>query len=115
MGCYMLTSFGWNALAFLPEVLYPSKPLNVIVISYEGAELVFEDEALTFAGADDGSFMVTPFKALVLNVEFDFKIDLIVFSLETGFCTRPISLVDEKEYSQTKDYQLNHSQLLKSQ
>ncbi|GJV63934.1 zinc finger, CCHC-type containing protein [Tanacetum coccineum] len=51
-----------------------------------GAELVLEAEAflLPLAGAEDGSFTMTPFKFLALNVEFDFKIDLIVFDPDTG-------------------------------
>nr|GEW74847.1 hypothetical protein [Tanacetum cinerariifolium] len=42
----------------------------------KGAELFFEAGTflLTLAGAEDGSFMVTPFKVLALNVEFDFKL-----------------------------------------
>nr|GEW32455.1 hypothetical protein [Tanacetum cinerariifolium] len=45
------------------------------------AELSFKAETflLTFAGADDGSFKVTPFKVADFNVKLDFKIDLIVF------------------------------------
>nr|GFA71279.1 hypothetical protein [Tanacetum cinerariifolium] len=49
-----------------------------------GAELTFKAEVLVLAGAEDGSFMVIPFKTLALNVEFDFKIYLIVFGPETG-------------------------------
>ncbi|GJY76597.1 hypothetical protein Tco_0481713 [Tanacetum coccineum] len=37
-----------------------------------------------FAGAEVGSFMVTHFKVSALNVELDFKIDLIVFGLDLG-------------------------------
>ncbi|GKC38425.1 hypothetical protein Tco_1050809 [Tanacetum coccineum] len=50
------------------------------------AELFFEVKPflLTLAGAEDGSFMVTPFKVSALNVEFNFKIDLIVFGPDTG-------------------------------
>ncbi|GJV08291.1 hypothetical protein Tco_1345947 [Tanacetum coccineum] len=48
-----------------------------------GAELTFEAKALLLplAGAEDGSFIMIPFKDSALNVEFDFKIDLIVFVL----------------------------------
>ncbi|GKB30187.1 hypothetical protein Tco_0869588 [Tanacetum coccineum] len=87
----------------------PSNPLNVIVISYgmdsattAVAELVFEAETLALAGAMDGSFMMTPFKASALNVEFDFKIDLIVFSLETGYAPANFSSRG-KGVLQTKD------------
>ncbi|GKD74801.1 hypothetical protein Tco_1333083, partial [Tanacetum coccineum] len=50
------------------------------------AELTFEAEELLLplAGAEDGSFIMTPFKVLALNVDFDFKIYLIVFGPETG-------------------------------
>nr|GEV70104.1 putative reverse transcriptase domain-containing protein [Tanacetum cinerariifolium] len=49
-----------------------------------GAELTFEAKELLLplSGADDGSFIMTPFKAL--NVDFDLKIDLIVIGPETG-------------------------------
>ncbi|GKC07393.1 hypothetical protein Tco_0999003 [Tanacetum coccineum] len=51
-----------------------------------GAELTFEAEVLLLplARAEDGLFIMTPFKASALNVDFDFKINLIVFGLETG-------------------------------
>nr|GEW24042.1 hypothetical protein [Tanacetum cinerariifolium] len=49
-------------------------------------ELTFEAEELllTLAGAEDGSFIMTPFEVSALNVDFDFKIDLIVFGPEIG-------------------------------
>ncbi|GKC46442.1 hypothetical protein Tco_1064164, partial [Tanacetum coccineum] len=51
-----------------------------------GAELTFEAEELLLplAGAEDGSFIMTPFKVSALNVDFDLKIDLIVFRLKIG-------------------------------
>ncbi|GJW09037.1 hypothetical protein Tco_1571460 [Tanacetum coccineum] len=36
------------------------------------------------AGAEYGSFIVTPFKVSALNVDFDLKINLIVFGPEIG-------------------------------
>ncbi|GJU01896.1 hypothetical protein Tco_1112234 [Tanacetum coccineum] len=50
-----------------------------------GAELTFEAEVLflPLAGAEDGSFIMTPFKASALNADLNFKIDLIVFGQET--------------------------------
>ncbi|GKC75144.1 hypothetical protein Tco_1125918 [Tanacetum coccineum] len=45
--------------------------------------LAFEAEALPLVGAEGVSLMVIPFKASVLDVDFDFKIDLIVFGPET--------------------------------
>ncbi|GKE90230.1 hypothetical protein Tco_1567705 [Tanacetum coccineum] len=65
-------------------------------------KLAFEAEALPLAGAERGSFMVTPFKALVLNVEFDFKIDLIIFGPETGSIPFNFSK-GGRELLQTKD------------
>nr|GFA31923.1 hypothetical protein [Tanacetum cinerariifolium] len=55
------------------------------------AELIFKVESflLILAGAEDDSFIMTHFKVLALNVEFDFKIDLIVFGPET--CSAPPS------------------------
>ncbi|GKB68675.1 hypothetical protein Tco_0930087 [Tanacetum coccineum] len=49
-----------------------------------GAELVLEAEEplLPLAGAEEGSFIVIPFKVSALNVDFDFKIDLMVFDPE---------------------------------
>ncbi|GKE44442.1 hypothetical protein Tco_1471726, partial [Tanacetum coccineum] len=54
-----------------------------------GAELTFEAEELLLplAEAEDGSFIITPFKVLALNVDFDLKIDLIVLGPET--CSAP--------------------------
>ncbi|GKE41997.1 hypothetical protein Tco_1469281, partial [Tanacetum coccineum] len=51
-----------------------------------GAELTFkvEELLLSLARAEDGSFIMTPFKVSALNVDFDLKIDLIVFGLEIG-------------------------------
>ncbi|GJW72404.1 hypothetical protein Tco_0129321 [Tanacetum coccineum] len=51
-----------------------------------GAELVLEAEEplLPLAGAEEGSFIVIPFKVSALNVDFDFKIDLMVFDPEAG-------------------------------
>ncbi|GJX94896.1 hypothetical protein Tco_0349482 [Tanacetum coccineum] len=50
-----------------------------------GAELTFKAEVLLLplAGAEDGLFIMTPFKASALNVDLDFKIYSIVFGLET--------------------------------
>ncbi|GKE08611.1 hypothetical protein Tco_1412162, partial [Tanacetum coccineum] len=50
-----------------------------------GAELHFEAEELLLRleAAEDGSFILTPFKVLALSVDFDFKIDLIVCGPET--------------------------------
>ncbi|GKE25250.1 hypothetical protein Tco_1436762, partial [Tanacetum coccineum] len=55
------------------------------------AELVLEAEEplLPLAGAEEGSFIMIPFKVSTLNVDFDFKIDLIVFGPETG--SAPVS------------------------
>ncbi|GKF21669.1 hypothetical protein Tco_0070307, partial [Tanacetum coccineum] len=52
----------------------------------EPVELTFEAKELLLplAGAEDGSFIVTPFKVSALNVDFDLKIDLIVFDPEIG-------------------------------
>ncbi|GKC99696.1 hypothetical protein Tco_1169971, partial [Tanacetum coccineum] len=51
-----------------------------------GAEFLLEAETflLVLAGAEVGSFMVTPFNVSALNVEFDFKIDMIVFGPDTS-------------------------------
>ncbi|GJU78818.1 hypothetical protein Tco_1275888 [Tanacetum coccineum] len=51
-----------------------------------GAELIIEAEVLLLplAGAEDGSFIMTLFKDSALNVDFDLKIDLIVFGPETS-------------------------------
>nr|GEV70555.1 hypothetical protein [Tanacetum cinerariifolium] len=50
------------------------------------AEFFLEAETclLPLARADFSLFMVTPFYVIALNVELDFKIDLIVFDLDTG-------------------------------
>ncbi|GKF43736.1 hypothetical protein Tco_0130288, partial [Tanacetum coccineum] len=65
-------------------------------------------------GAEDGSFSVIPFKVLALNVDFDFKIDLIVFGPEPG--SAPLtSSIEEKECYILKIHQLNHNQMLESQ
>nr|GEX77403.1 ribonuclease H-like domain-containing protein [Tanacetum cinerariifolium] len=65
--------------------------MEPVVVDYlfdlpAGAELTFEAKEflLPLAGAADGSFILTPFKVLALNVDFDFKMDLIVFGPETG-------------------------------
>ncbi|GKF22853.1 hypothetical protein Tco_0075175, partial [Tanacetum coccineum] len=51
-----------------------------------GAEFFLESKTFLFplARAEVGSLMVTPFKVLALNLELDFKIDLIVFGADTG-------------------------------
>ncbi|GJS40882.1 retrovirus-related pol polyprotein from transposon TNT 1-94 [Tanacetum coccineum] len=50
------------------------------------AEFIFEAEELLLplAGVEDGSFIMKPFKASALNVDFDLKIDLMVFGPEIG-------------------------------
>ncbi|GJR77877.1 hypothetical protein Tco_0090242 [Tanacetum coccineum] len=55
------------------------------------AELVLEAEEplLPLAGAEEGSFIVIPFKVSASNLDFYFKIDLIVFGPETG--SAPVS------------------------
>nr|GEV17405.1 hypothetical protein [Tanacetum cinerariifolium] len=59
------------------------------------AELVLEAKELLMplAGAEEGSFIMIPFKVSALNVDFDFKIDLIVFSLET--VTKELEMTSE--------------------
>nr|GEW98484.1 hypothetical protein [Tanacetum cinerariifolium] len=54
------------------------------------AEIVLEAEELLLpiTGAEEGTFIVIHFKVLALNVDFDFRIDLIVFGLETGTTTK---------------------------
>ncbi|GJU08409.1 reverse transcriptase domain-containing protein [Tanacetum coccineum] len=54
-------------------------------------KLVLEAEELLLplAGAEEGSLIVIPFKVSALNVDFAFKIDLIVFGPETG--SAPVS------------------------
>ncbi|GJT62987.1 hypothetical protein Tco_1006520 [Tanacetum coccineum] len=51
-----------------------------------GAELTFEAEELLLplTGAENGSFIMTPFKVSSLNVDFDLKIYLIVFGPDIG-------------------------------
>nr|GEV96232.1 putative reverse transcriptase domain-containing protein [Tanacetum cinerariifolium] len=51
-----------------------------------GAESTFEAKELLLplARAEDDSFILTPFKVLALNVDFDLKIDLIVFGPDIG-------------------------------
>nr|GFA15483.1 hypothetical protein [Tanacetum cinerariifolium] len=51
-----------------------------------GAELTFEAEGLllSLARDKDYSFIMTHFRVLALNVDFDLKIDLIVFGPEIG-------------------------------
>ncbi|GKC33601.1 hypothetical protein Tco_1045985 [Tanacetum coccineum] len=57
-----------------------------------GAELTFEAEELLLplAGAEDGSFIMTPFKVSALNVDFDLKIDLIVYA--KNICSAPSNI-----------------------
>ncbi|GKB31125.1 hypothetical protein Tco_0870526, partial [Tanacetum coccineum] len=66
------------------------------------------------AGAEKGSFIVISFKVSALNVDFDFKINLIVFCPETG-STRVSFSSGGKGCYRLKIHQLNHNQLLKSQ
>ncbi|GJX03463.1 hypothetical protein Tco_0189379 [Tanacetum coccineum] len=55
-----------------------------------------------FHGSEEGSFIVIPFKVSALNVDFDFKIDLIAFGPETG--SAPASFSNEGSgVLQTKD------------
>nr|GEW52834.1 reverse transcriptase domain-containing protein [Tanacetum cinerariifolium] len=99
--CNSLADSG-ASINLMPLLIYeklrigPLKPTQMILelanrsVTYlMGAELFFEAGRflLTLAGAEDGSFMVTPFKVLALSVEFDFKIDLIVFGPDTGKVT----------------------------
>ncbi|GJU73560.1 copia protein [Tanacetum coccineum] len=69
-----------------------------------GAELTFkvEELLLPLAGAEDGSFIMTPFKVLDLSVDFDLKTDLIVFGPETG-STPSNFFSGEKGVLQTED------------
>ncbi|GJY38566.1 hypothetical protein Tco_0424930 [Tanacetum coccineum] len=81
-----------------------------------GAELVLEAEELLLplVGAEEGSFIVIPFKVSALNVDFDFKIDLIVFGPETG--STPVSFSSGgRGCYRLKIHPLNHNQSLKSQ
>ncbi|GJZ70737.1 hypothetical protein Tco_0634588 [Tanacetum coccineum] len=81
-----------------------------------GAELVLEIEELLLplAGAEEGLFIVISIKVSALNVDFDFKIDLIVFGPETG--SAPVSFSSGgRRCNRLKIHQLNHNELLKSQ
>nr|GEV04667.1 hypothetical protein [Tanacetum cinerariifolium] len=81
-----------------------------------GAELVLEAEELLLplAEAEECSFIMLPFKVLALNVDFDFKIDLIVFGLKIG--SAPVSFSSRgRGCYRLKIHPLNHNQLLKSQ
>nr|GEV63363.1 hypothetical protein [Tanacetum cinerariifolium] len=62
-----------------------------LLIEKLGAELVLEAEELLLplTGAEEGSFIMIPFKVSSLNVDFDFKIDLTVFGSEIG--SAPVS------------------------
>nr|GEY04088.1 retrovirus-related Pol polyprotein from transposon TNT 1-94 [Tanacetum cinerariifolium] len=55
-------------------------------IKCNGVEFFLEAKTflLALAGVEDGSFMLTPLNVSGLNVELDFKIDLIVFGLDIG-------------------------------
>nr|GEZ78373.1 hypothetical protein [Tanacetum cinerariifolium] len=80
------------------------------------AKLVLETEELLLplAEAEKGSFIVIPFRVLALNVNFDFKIDLIVFGPKTG--SAPVSFSSGgRGCYRIKIHQLNHNLLLKSQ
>ncbi|GKG26332.1 hypothetical protein Tco_0399478 [Tanacetum coccineum] len=81
-----------------------------------GAELTFKAEELLLplARAEDGLFIMTPFKASALNVDFDFKIDLTIFGPETG-STPSNFLMKEEERYRLNIHQLNHNQSLKIQ
>ncbi|GKB33352.1 hypothetical protein Tco_0872753, partial [Tanacetum coccineum] len=81
-----------------------------------GAELVLETEELLLplAGAEEGLFIMIPFKVSALNVDFDFKIDLTVFGTATGSTPVSFSSGGRRCY-RLKIHQLNHNQLLKSQ
>ncbi|GKA14330.1 hypothetical protein Tco_0693976 [Tanacetum coccineum] len=67
----------------LPDVTLPQISLKCLPT---GAEFLLEAETFLLAleGAEFGSFMVTPFNVSALNVEFDFKIDLILFGPESS-------------------------------
>ncbi|GJY32448.1 retrovirus-related pol polyprotein from transposon TNT 1-94 [Tanacetum coccineum] len=60
------------------------------ITSLEGLDLE-EDSPKAVRWAEEGSFKVILFKVLALNVEFDFKIDLIVFGPETGLAPASFS------------------------
>ncbi|GKA29376.1 hypothetical protein Tco_0715621 [Tanacetum coccineum] len=66
------------------------------IVGLAGAKLVLETEELLLplTGAEEGSFIVIPFKVSGFNVDFNFKIDLIVFGLETG--STPVSFSVEE-------------------
>nr|GEW78771.1 reverse transcriptase domain-containing protein [Tanacetum cinerariifolium] len=87
-----------------------------VSISIPRAELVLEAEELMLplAGAEEGLFIVIPFKVLALNVDFDFKIDLIVFGPKTGSTSVSFSSGGRGCY-RLKIHPLNHNQSLKSQ
>ncbi|GKD67398.1 hypothetical protein Tco_1309506, partial [Tanacetum coccineum] len=81
-----------------------------------GAELVLEAGKLLLplAGAEEGSCILIPFKVLALNVDFDFKIDLIVVSPKTG--SAPVSFSSGgRGCYKLNIHQLNHNQSLDSQ
>ncbi|GJW75519.1 hypothetical protein Tco_0134889 [Tanacetum coccineum] len=81
-----------------------------------GAELVLEAEELLLplARAEEGSFIMIPFKVSALNVDFNFKIDLIVFGPETG--STPVNFSSGRRWCyRLKIHPLNHNQSPKSQ
>nr|GEW16130.1 hypothetical protein [Tanacetum cinerariifolium] len=80
------------------------------------AELVLEAEELLLplARAEEGSFIMIPFKVLALNVDFDFKINFIVFGPETSSTPVSFSSGGSGCYK-LKIHPLNHNQSLKSQ
>nr|GEV50395.1 hypothetical protein [Tanacetum cinerariifolium] len=76
------------------------------------AEIVLEAKELllTLAGAEEGSFIMIPFKVSSLNVDFDFKIDLIVFGPETSLA--PVSFSNKgRGCYRLKIHPLNHNQV----
>nr|GEZ51470.1 hypothetical protein [Tanacetum cinerariifolium] len=50
---------------------------------YQIKPFALDNQGLSTIGAEDGPFIMTPFKVSALNVDFDLKIDLIVFGPET--------------------------------
>nr|GEV86087.1 putative reverse transcriptase domain-containing protein [Tanacetum cinerariifolium] len=80
------------------------------------AELVLEAEELLLPleRAKEGSFIMIPFKVLALNVDFDFKINFIVFGHETSSTPVSFSSGGSACYK-LKIHPLNHNQSLKSQ
>nr|GEY54101.1 hypothetical protein [Tanacetum cinerariifolium] len=65
-------------------------------------------------GAEEGLFIMIPFKVLALNVNFNFKNDLSVFGPETG--STPIGFSSRgRGCCILKIHLLNHNQSLKSQ